>query len=136
MSIRSINKEVIKAFFIKNKIFLIVAFVLFCAFNFIKGWSNAGALPECNNSELINEGLPGLVNKLLVKVDPSILNTKTIISEVEETFYDEKAGLRQCHGALTMRADSDIETYDFIYQIAWTDKERNEYQYKIIDIDI
>lgn len=136
MSALSINKEVIKAFLIKNKKYIIAAFVIFCVFNFIKGWNDSGALPECNNSELINERLPKLVNKLLVKTDPNILNPKTIISEVEENFYDEKAGLRQCTGSLTMRSEPDIETYDFIYQIAWTDKEKKEYQYKIIDIDI
>ncbi|MFN3069425.1 hypothetical protein ACKWMY_15095 [Serratia sp. J2] len=130
------NKEVIRNFLIKYKIVFIGVFVLFCAFNFIKGWNDSGELPKCNNSELINKRLPDLVNSYLVKADTSIINPKTTISEVEESLYDEKAGLRQCSGALTMRAGSDIETYDFIYQIAWTDKEKSEYQYKIIDIDI
>ncbi|HHQ6539169.1 TPA: hypothetical protein ACSTJY_004590 [Serratia fonticola] len=130
------SKEVIKTFLIKYKIVFIGAFVIFCIFNFIKGWNDAEELPKCNNTELINKRLPDLVNNYLVKNDASIINPKTTISEVDESFYDEKAGLRQCSGALTMRAGSDIETYDFIYQIAWTDKEKSEYQYKIIDIDI
>ncbi|MCE4152136.1 hypothetical protein, partial [Escherichia coli] len=89
----------------------------------------------CNTSKVINEKLTNLINNFIKRLDISIYNPKTTSSKVEEIWYDKKAGLRQCSGSLTMRAGSDIETYDFTYQIAWTSKEKNEYQYRIIDVD-
>ncbi|HGL6329638.1 TPA: hypothetical protein ACKFQ2_003662 [Citrobacter amalonaticus] len=123
----------------KGKILMVVAliFFLFCILRMLATIFGAfgDGLPDCNNSKLINDKLPNLVNNFIKRQDPSIYNPKTTISKVEETWYDKKAGLRQCSGSLTMRAGSDIETYDFTYQIAWTNKEKNEYQYRIIDVD-
>ncbi|MBK5144252.1 hypothetical protein I2494_11075 [Budviciaceae bacterium BWR-B9] len=123
----------------KGKIWIFVALIFFflCILRLLVFIFSAfgDGLPDCNNSKLINDKLPTLVNNFIKRQDPSIYNPKTTISKVEEIWYDKKAGLRQCSGSLTMRADSDIETYDFTYQIAWTNKEKNEYQYRIIDVD-
>lgn len=121
----------------KGKTWMVVALIFFflCILRLLVFSAFGDGLPDCNNSKLINDKLPNLVNNFIKRQDPSIYNPKTTISKVEETWYDKKAGLRQCSGSLTMRAGSDIETYDFTYQIAWTNKEKNEYQYRIIDVD-
>ncbi|HHT5675134.1 TPA: hypothetical protein ACTZF8_005114 [Raoultella ornithinolytica] len=78
----------------KGKIWMVVALIFFffsilrvLAFIFS---AFGDGLPNCNNSKLINDKLPTLVNNFIKRQDPGIYNPKTTISKVEETLYDKK----------------------------------------------
>lgn len=133
MNTESLSKESIKAFLIKYKKVLISVFVLFCIYNTITGFIADPELPKCNDRDLIDNKIPGMVVKKLEGYSANAHLLKMTVSDVEETLYDKKAGLRQCTAAMTMRIKNNVHTTDFEYQIAWTDEKSGQYQVKILD---
>ncbi|MBC3211954.1 hypothetical protein [Serratia fonticola] len=133
MSVQSINKENIKVFLIKHKKIFITVFVLFCIYNAITGFIAGPQLPKCNDHELIDKKIPGMVVNKVGGYSAKANLLKITISDVEETLYDKKAGLRQCTAAMTMRVKDNVHSTDFDYQIAWVNEKEGQYQVKILE---
>ncbi|EDV0511812.1 hypothetical protein QF25_15930 [Salmonella enterica subsp. enterica] len=121
----------------KGKIWMVVAliFFFFCILRilaFIFGAFGDG-LPGCNDRDLINKKLPTLVLSHLQKLGAQTYGASITISKPEESYYDGKAGIRQCAAVMTLKKGNNVEPIDIEYQIAWIDKKAGKYQYKILD---
>ncbi|EDE9523227.1 hypothetical protein GTR92_001668 [Salmonella enterica] len=121
----------------KGKILMVIApiFFFFCVLRilaFIFGAFGDG-LPVCNDRDLINKKLPTLVLSHLQKLGAQTYGASIAISKPEESYYDGKAGIRQCTAVMTLKKGNNVEPIDIEYQIAWIDKKAGKYQYKILD---
>lgn len=77
------------------------------------------------------------VNELSIKnMNKEYSTGNILITNSQETFYDKKAGLRQCEADITYRRNNNVDTGGITYQVTWTNEKEGRYQYKIIDIDI
>ena len=126
-----------KAASTKGKIWrvLLVLFILFCIRNFFVGFNKDG-LPECGDSIVTKEQIPQILKGELVKrglILSKLTNVEFLFSEIEETYYNKNSGVRQCEANMTMRLRNNVEANSVAYQIAWTNKEKGEYQIKIED---
>lgn len=115
-------------FLARHKRSLIILFVLFCVYNFYKGYNHPD-LPSCQSSEVIDTMIPDMVAK---QVGMGVSPGNVIVSKPKQEEYDEKAGLRMCSAYITVRGNMDgYYSSGFEYTIAFVDKERTQYRVDI-----
>lgn len=119
-----------------GKVFMVLGTLYLCGVIItfaINGFGNT--LPSCSDSDLTNKKLPALIKDTLYESGVSRSTVSSItISKPEELESDTKAGFRLCEANMTVRANAGQVYTDIIqYQIAWSNKEKGIYEYRILE---
>ena len=119
----------------KGKKIAIVAGILFLGFclkNFVQGYNDDNALlPTCDNPEVIQKQIPGIIIKQGYKEGMSIPFNGVTISKPKQDEYDKEAGLRTCSAYFTLRMGNDVTSDELEYQIAFVGSDKKQYQVKV-----